>query len=104
MGEADHPVVVAVLAGEQAARLPEQVGAAQKALRNSTPWSASSWMFGRRHLEAVGLDEAAGVVRVDVEDVGTGHARFDRLLRRVATATSTLARRSPRKASVWTLC
>ena len=28
------------------ARLPEQVGAAQKALRKSTPWSASSWMFG----------------------------------------------------------
>ena len=28
------------------ARLPEQVGIAQKASRNSTPWSASSWMFG----------------------------------------------------------
>ena len=28
------------------ARLPEQVGAAQNALRNITPSSASFWMFG----------------------------------------------------------
>ena len=28
------------------ARLPEQVGAAQNAWRNSRPWSASRWMFG----------------------------------------------------------
>jgi hypothetical protein len=29
-----------------AARLPEHVDAAENALRKSTPWSASSWMFG----------------------------------------------------------
>ena len=29
-----------------AARLPEHVGAAQNASRNSMPWSASRWMFG----------------------------------------------------------
>ena len=29
-----------------AARLGEQDGAAEKALRNSRPWSASRWMFG----------------------------------------------------------
>ena len=29
-----------------AARLPEHVGAAQNASRNSRPWSASRWMFG----------------------------------------------------------
>jgi len=29
-----------------AARLPEHEGAAQNALRNMTPWSASHWMFG----------------------------------------------------------
>ena len=28
------------------ARLPEHVGAAQNAWRNSSPWSASRWMFG----------------------------------------------------------
>ena len=28
------------------ARLPEQLETAAKALRNSSPWSASSWMFG----------------------------------------------------------
>ena len=28
------------------AETAEQVGAAQKAWRNSTPWSARSWMFG----------------------------------------------------------
>jgi hypothetical protein len=29
-----------------AARLPEQLDAAENAWRKSRPWSASSWMFG----------------------------------------------------------
>ncbi len=51
------------------ARLPEHDGAAQKAWRNSSPWSASRWMFGVGDLVAVGLDVAARVVRVEVDDV-----------------------------------
>ena len=47
VGEAEHPVGVRALAGQQRRRgEPEQTGAAQNAWRNSTPWSASRWMFG----------------------------------------------------------
>ena len=52
-----------------AARLGEQVGAAANALRNSSPWSASRWMFGVVQLVPVRLDEPARVVRVDEDDV-----------------------------------
>ena len=53
-----------------AARLPEQVGAAAKAWRKITPSSARRWMRGVRTPAPVGLDVPAGVVRVEVEDVG----------------------------------
>ena len=53
-----------------AARLRRADGAALNAWRNSSPWSASRWMFGVGDLVAVRLDVAAGVVRVQVDDVG----------------------------------
>ena len=44
--EPDHPVGAAALAGQQRGAAARAVGAAQKAWRNSSPWSASRWMFG----------------------------------------------------------
>ena len=40
------PLVCAHWPVSRQARLPEHVGAAQNASRNSIPWSASRWMFG----------------------------------------------------------
>ena len=70
VGQALHAVGVAVLAGQEAARLPEQMGAAQKAWRKSTPWSASRLDVRRGHRVAVGLDVPPGVVGVEIDDVG----------------------------------
>ena len=60
-----------------AARLGEQTGAAENAWRNSSPWSASRWMFGVDHLMPVRLDVPARVVGVDEDDVreACGHSR-----------------------------
>ena len=52
------------------ARLPEQVGAAQNALPEEDALVGEQLDVGRGHLVAVRLHVAAGVVRVDVEDVG----------------------------------
>ena len=75
VGQAEHAAWRVVHCPvSRAARDPEHTGAAQKAWRNSTPWSARCWMFGVGTGVAVGLHVAAGVVRVQVEDVGTGHS------------------------------
>ena len=69
VGEAEHAVVVAVLAGEQ--RRP----AARAGRRRAERLAEQDALVGEqldvrgRHLVAVGLHVAAGVVRVDVEDV-----------------------------------
>ena len=46
VGESIMPLVWQYCPVSSAARLPEQTGAALKAWRKSTPWSARSWMFG----------------------------------------------------------
>ncbi len=76
VGEAEHAVVVAVEPGEQAGATAGAGRRGAEGLPEEHPLVGQHLDVRRRHLEAVGLDEAAGVVRVDVEDVGLRHGGY----------------------------
>jgi hypothetical protein len=70
MGQPEHAVVVAVEAGQQAG------AAAGAGRRRAERLAEENALVGQqldvrgRDLESIGLDEAPGVVGMDVEDVG----------------------------------
>jgi hypothetical protein len=69
VGQTHHPVRVRVLPGEQRrARARARRGGAER-LAEQQPLVGQALDVRRRHLMAVGLDEAPRVVRVQVEDV-----------------------------------
>ena len=70
VGQAQHPVVVAVLAGQQRRAATGAGGRRAEGLAKKHALVGQELDVRRRDLEPVWLHVPAGVVRVDVEDVG----------------------------------
>jgi len=69
MGEAEHPIVVAMEAREQAGTAAGAGRRCAESLAEESSLVGEELDVRGRDLESVGLDEAPGVVRMDVEDV-----------------------------------
>ena len=70
MGEAEHAVVVRAVSGEKSGAAGRTSGGRVKGLAKENTFGGELLEIGGRDIVTIGLDVAAGVVRVQVEDVG----------------------------------